>query len=82
MLNFIECSTYTWLSCYIYLLKKKLSILLSRLRLRELALFTSNTKWCIDSNYSLMDVFHIRKPLCSLAQFKMAGRLHLAQAKE
>jgi len=29
-----------------------------------------------------MDVFHNTKPLCSLAQFKMAGRLHLAEDKE
>lgn len=29
-----------------------------------------------------MDVFHIIKPLRNLAQFKMTGRLHLAEAKE
>lgn len=26
--------------------------------------------------------FHITKPLCSLAQFKITGRLHLAEAKK
>lgn len=29
-----------------------------------------------------MDVFHITKPPCSLAQFKMTDRIHLAEARE